>query len=210
MLFISIFYVSSCGYSRIIKPETQPLSANLANTHSVNKLKFSYIIYDIYLGGKISDRPAEKALLDSFATFGIIDVTRSDNAMQDHTNIFVYVYRPITESKTGYIEPWLSLLYIGTLGVVPVYDVRIYPVEIHLITQRRGRDKQIQIINTEYVIESQDWLPYVFMPKDETLRNRHALYDKFRARNEGDYLAYLGFRRIYERVISESLKDLLQ
>ncbi len=207
MLFISIFYVSSCEYSRIVKPEVQPLPANLANSQSVNKLKFSYNISDIYLGGKISNRPAEKALLDSFATFGIIDVTRSDNAMQDHTNIFVYVYRPITDSKTGYIEPWLSLLYIGTLGIVPVYDVKIYPVEIHLITQRRGYGKQIKIINTEYEIESTEWLPYLFMPKDETLRDKRVLYEKYRARDASDYLAYLGFRRIYERVISESLRD---
>ncbi|HUK99911.1 MAG TPA: hypothetical protein VLX29_03560, partial [Nitrospirota bacterium] len=170
---------------------------------------FSYNIYDIYLGEKISDRPAEKALLDSFAAFGITDVARSDNAIQDRTNIFVYLYEPIPDEKTSFLEDLLVLISLGTLFIVPSSDVAIHPVEIHLISPQRGYDKQIKVIDTEYAIESTMWLLNIFTPKDDTVRDKHALREKYRARDENDYLAYLGFRRIYDRVIAESLKNYL-
>lgn len=201
-----IFYLTSCEYNRIVKPEADFRLDKQSYSHKEHNAKYSYNIYHLHQIVN-SIKPVEKALLDSFETFEITDVVKTDNVIQDRTCIFVYIFEPISDSRSGIVDEWWFLISLGTLFTVPYYSIGSSPVEIHLINQQKGNDNKIRIIKTEFTTELIMWSPFVFKSEEEAVRNKHTLYEKYRAKNEYEYLDYIGFRRIFDRIIAESLKN---
>jgi len=182
-------------------PGPQTVSSVSNQGSQEESAKFSYYVYFLPdLNNKMKQGSIEEALRDSFSGYGISDVIKSEKVEHDRINVFVYEFGE-EERMASIIEgPWF-LLSVATLGIVPFYYKPIDPIEIHIITPSRQYDKQIKVIHNEQVTAQWMWLPFLFMPNDETKED--ALY-------RPDYemkLHYVALRRIFNGVILEALRD---
>jgi hypothetical protein len=204
LLLVAALLLQGCTYNKLVRPEPQIASTDSVRASRANTAKFAYSTRWFSSDFHGSSALIEKALLDSLSAFGIHDVIKSEKLEQDRVNIIAYSLGPEATDTTPYFNvyieiPW-ALISLGTLFVVPIYGEDIYPVEIHVIIPSREYDKQLKIIRTEYAISSWTWLPFLFMPNDETREDVHygAMFKK---------PDYLGWRRIFDGVVMDCMSD---
>lgn len=205
LLLIAALLSQGCTYNKLVRPEPQIASTDSLQSSRANTAKFAYSTRWISSSEFIvSSGLIEKALLDSLSAFGIHDVIKSEKLEQDRVNIIAYALGTKTTNTTPYFDfyirfPW-TIISLGTLFVVPLYAEEIQPVEIHVIMPSREYDKQLKIIRTEYVISEWTWLPFLFMPNDETREDVH--YGAMFKTPD-----YLGWRRIFDGVVMDCMRD---
>lgn len=221
-LLISSLMFQGCGsYSRLTSPKPEEKLTAIATTPH----KYAYTLkIRLYADVEGQERPpsfseherlsdAEKALLDSLSSHGIRDIIKSDKIENDRISIVVYD-RNMSRRDEGNIGNILLVpIYISwfivsflTVGLVPLYKESNYPVEIHIINPVLERNKQLRIIQTEYSSVSWIWMPFAFKTIDnipEDVEYSSSMRYQQDAKDKEHDIQYLGWRRIFDRVIGE-------
>ncbi len=194
LLLVAALLLQGCTYFKLVRPEPRIVSIDSIRTFRSNTAKFAYSPQGL------SSELIEKALRDSLTAYGIHDVIKSDKLEQDRINMIAYTLGIKPRYSDFYIKfPW-ALISIGTLMLVPYYEENIQLVEIHVIIPSRDYDRQLKIIRTEYAIAQWTWLPFLFMSNNETREDVH--YGVW-----VNKLNYLGWRRIFDGVVMDLMKD---
>jgi hypothetical protein len=203
-----ILIIGLTGCTKLIKPESNFSRREPFDTSRLAGLKFAYRITVVE---RENSRTAQKALLDSFASLGIVDVKPgAADVWPDRVHVGVY----LLASKPGFITrntPWPLWAFVSgmTFALLPVYGEEIYPVEIQIIDRGQEKDKRFNVVSSEYVIADLIWLPLAL------LSNKYAGEDTYYAHGlpgttsiaKMEKLEYLGFRRIFDDALSNVINN---
>jgi hypothetical protein len=208
LLAFSLIF-QGCLYYKLAGPAQEEKSIKTKTTSH----KYAYTVKIRYTGNLRRGMPAgnyvpvfvvENALHDSFSHHGIYDVIKSEKLEADRINIVAYSgYEPDLAADNILLRalyiPW-GLVTLATFGLVPNYGVMNYPVEIHIINPVLEHDKQLKIIQTNYNVAHWWWFPFAFVSNDNTPEDVYYGANDYAKVKKIDYL---GWRRIFDRVIAE-------